>query len=210
MPHTNIARLSRQPSSPTSTLYALFVFIDAGSPAMRLIGALLLFAIAPAAWAADVYRCKGKSGETMYSESPCDGNTQPMKLRDTRPLSTAEASAALGGSSTEVDDAREAQRACTATATAAIYGPSNDRIASYQQQLASLRQQLDTAGSGMPADNGSGLRGQMTALRQSIAAEHGNAHSLVNAARQRCVQQHRREDASPAPAAAPASAIIAD
>lgn len=210
MPQTNVARLSRSSSSPTSTVYALFVFFDAGNPVMRLIGALLLFVLAPAASAADVYRCKGKSGETVYSESPCDGNTQPMKLRDTRPLSTAEGSGPLGGSSTEVDDIREAQRACTATATAAIYGPSNDRIASYQQQLASLRQQLDAAGGGIPSDNGSGLRGQMAALRQSISAEHSNAHSLVSAARQRCVQQHRREDTSPAPAAAPAGAIVTD
>lgn len=184
---------------------------------MRLTVTLLLVAVAPASWSADVYKCKGKSGETVYSESPCDSNSQPMKLRETRPsnegvtaVEADEDRPAVSAPVAETDIAREAQReaqrACTAAATAAIYGPSNDRVAGYQQQLAALRQQLDAGGNGVSADSGNGIRAQMTALRQSITREHANAHSLVSAARKRCTQQHRRED----PTAASASSNAAD
>lgn len=185
---------------------------------MRLIITLLLITVAPASWSADVYKCKGRSGETVYSESPCDGNSQPMKLRETRPSTDNVAAlepndappAESAPAAVEADIAREAQReaqrACTATATAAIYGPSNDRVAGYQQQLAALRQQLDAGGSAVSADGGNGIRAQMTTLRQSITREHANAHSLVSAARQRCMQQHRRED----PTAASASSNTFD
>ncbi len=168
---------------------------------------LFLSLFAFAATAADVYRCKGKSGETVYSEHPCDGGSQPMKLRDTRPASAAApATETAAGEATpeaepaaDVSEARSAERACAASATASIYGPSNDRIAGHQQQLVALSQQLAGTGANSAANSGQHIRARMTALRQSITREHANAHAQMTTARHRCAQQHRSAAATPAP-----------
>ncbi|MGV8961139.1 MAG: DUF4124 domain-containing protein [Stenotrophomonas sp.] len=163
----------------------------------RASTAVFLLLFASAASAAEVYKCKGKSGATIYSEYPCEAGAQPLKLRDSRPASSADAttaSAADTAPAIDADDARDAERSCTASATASIYGPSNDRIAGYQQQLLALSQQLDTSS----ANSGTAIRARMAVLRQSIAGEHANAHTQDTAARRRCSQQHRQISGSPA------------
>ena len=159
--------------------------------------AFAMLMLLPGLAAAQVYKCKGKSGETVYSEFPCDASAQPMKLRDD-PIAAAAAPVTDGTGTPapqennvsaptagEVD--RSAERECVANATASIYGPSNDRVAAHQQQLAMLNEQL----AGANAQRNQALRARMTTLRQAITREHANANTLVNAARRRCIEQYR-------------------
>ena len=83
---------------------------------------------------------------------------------------------------------RSAERECIAAATASIYGPSNDRVATYQQQMGVLNEQLASTSA---AERSQALRARMATLRQAITREHSSANTLVNAARRRCVEQHR-------------------
>src|SRR5690606_33297720 len=57
--------------------------------------AFAMLMLLPGLAAAQVYKCKGKSGETVYSEFPCDASAQPMKLRDD-PVAAAAAPVADG------------------------------------------------------------------------------------------------------------------
>lgn len=175
---------------------------------MPVIVLTLLLLLLPASAAAQVYKCKGKSGETAYSEYPCDAKAQPMKLRDEPPApspttaSTTEVSssgeeqpaAADAVSASEHEAARAAERTCIANVTASIYGPSNDRVSVLQQQLSALNDQLSAA---TDAQRSQALRTRMGTLRQAITREHGNAHTQMNDARRRCAERHR-----PAPATA--------
>ncbi|SBV35545.1 conserved exported hypothetical protein [uncultured Stenotrophomonas sp.] len=162
------------------------------------IVAFVMLMLLPGLAAAQVYKCKGKSGETMYSEFPCDASAQPMKLRDDPVAAAAPPPGADGGGmpTPRTNDApapatgeadRSAERECVANATASIYGPSNDRVAAHQQQLAMLNEQL----AGADAQRNQALRARMTTLRQAITREHANANTLVNAARRRCIEQYR-------------------
>ena len=159
--------------------------------------AFAMLMLLPGLAAAQVYKCKGKSGETVYSEFPCDASAQPMKLRDD-PIAAAAAPVTDGTGTPapqennvsapaagEVD--RSAERECVANATASIYGPSNDRVAAHQQQMAMLNEQL----AGADAQRSQALRARMATLRQAITREHANANTLVNAARRRCIEQYR-------------------
>ena len=166
---------------------------------MPAIVLLMLLLLLPAAASAQVYKCKGKSGETAYSEHPCDAGAQPMKLREERPAtppppmeSAVQETSPLRESDTAPAPAAEldrtAERECIANATASIYGPSNDRVATFQQQMAMLNEQLANA---PDAQRSQALRARMANLRQAIGREHAHAHEQVNAARRRCVDQHR-------------------
>ena len=46
------------------------------------IAVFLALMLLPGMAFAQVYKCKGKSGESVYSEHPCDASAQPMKLRE--------------------------------------------------------------------------------------------------------------------------------
>lgn len=156
----------------------------------------LLLLLLPASAAAQVYKCKGKSGETAYSEHPCHANAQPMRLREPPPApppsgndASSDASPVAGEAATpDMETARSAERSCIASATATIYGPSNDRVSVLQDQLSALTGQLD--GTTDPA-RAQALRTRMDSIRQAITREHGNAHAQMNNARRRCVEQHR-------------------
>jgi uncharacterized protein HemX len=162
----------------------------------------LLLLLLPISAAAQVYKCKGKSGETAYSEYPCNAKAQPMKLRDEPPappsntVSTAEAPPATeaspapseDASATDREAARAAERTCIANVTASIYGPSNDRVSVLQQQLSALNDQL---GAVTDPQRSQALRARMGALRQAITREHGTAHTQMNDARRRCAERHR-------------------
>ncbi|KQN99368.1 hypothetical protein ASF01_07450 [Stenotrophomonas sp. Leaf70] len=169
-------------------------------PAMPAIVLLTLLFLLPDSASAQVYKCKGKSGETAYSEHPCDASAQPMKLRDERPAASPPPmmeSAPQESSPLRESDAapapaaaldRSAERECIANATASIYGPSNDRVATYQQQMTMLNEQF---GNATDAQRSDALQARMVNLRRAISREHAYAHEQVNAARRRCVEQYR-------------------
>lgn len=166
---------------------------------MRVFVLPLLLLLLPASAAAQVYKCKGKSGETMYSEHPCDARAEPMKLREQAAATPANSASsadsqpapapAASGSPAE---ALEAERSCISTATASIYGSSNDRVGTLQQQMSSLNEQLAQA---TDAERSQALRQRMATFRQAISREHASAHTQMNTARRACIQQHRPEAA---------------
>lgn len=163
---------------------------------MRVSVLTLLLLLLPTSAAAQVYKCKGKSGETMYSEHPCDARAEPMKLRDSpvstpaplQPTANEGQAAATPVDSGELAEAREAERSCISTATASIYGSSNDRVGTLQQQMSMLGEQLAAA---EDAQRSKALRERMATFRQAISREHANVHAQMNTARRACVQQHR-------------------
>lgn len=172
---------------------------------MRVFVLPLLLLLLPASAAAQVYKCKGKSGETMYSEHPCDARAEPMKLREqaaATPASsassaegqpaTAPAPAPAPAASGSPAEALEAERSCISTATASIYGSSNDRVGTLQQQMSTLNEQLAQA---TDAERSQALRQRMATFRQAISREHASAHTQMNTARRACIQQHRPEAA---------------
>ena len=163
---------------------------------MRLLVLTLSLLLLPASAAAQVYKCKGRSGETMYSEHPCDARAEPMKLRDQAgsngAISTSNPVAAPAPSSGTPAQALEAERSCISNATASIYGSSNDRVGTLQQQMSMLNEQLAQAAD---AQRSQALRQRMATFRQAISREHASAHAQMNTARRACAQQHRPEAA---------------
>ncbi|PZU27701.1 MAG: hypothetical protein DI584_08120 [Stenotrophomonas sp.] len=169
---------------------------------MRVFVLTLLLLLLPASAAAQVYKCKGKSGETVYSEHPCDARAEPMKLRESPvPAPAPSQQMAIEGEhqgeneaapapadSRELAEAREAERSCISTATASIYGSSNDRVGTLQQQMGVLSEQLAAA---EDAQRSKALRERMATFRQAISREHASAHAQMNTARRACIQQHR-------------------
>ncbi len=166
---------------------------------------MILLLLLPASAFAQVYKCKGKSGETMYSEHPCDARAEPMKLREhsaptpamtptvAEPSASEEPSqaserASSAAANSELEANRAAERACIASATASVYGPSNDRVSTLQQQMTLLSEQLANA---PDAQRSQALRTRMATFRQGITREHANAHTQMIAARQRCLEMHR-------------------
>lgn len=133
--------------------------------------ALVLLLSLPGLAAAQVYKCAGKSGETVYSQAPCSQGAQPHVLR----------SGQLAGSNLRLD------RQCMDQARASIYAATNDRIAHMEQQIKLLQQS---------ANNGPQIR----QLHQQITAENANANRLTQAARSDCMREREPEpDAPPAP-----------
>lgn len=164
---------------------------------MRVFVLTLLLLSLPASAAAQVYKCKGKSGETVYSEHPCDARAEPMKLRESPVSAPAPQQMTIEGEgepapapadSRELAEAREAERSCISTATASIYGSSNDRVGTLQQQMGMLNEQLAAA---EDAQRSKALRERMATFRQAISREHASAHTQMNTARRACVQQYR-------------------
>ena len=166
---------------------------------MRVFVLPLLLLLLPVSAAAQVYKCKGKSGETMYSEHPCDARAEPMKLREQAAATPASAASSAEGqpaaataASGSPAEALEAERSCISTATASIYGSSNDRVGTLQQQMSTLNEQLAQA---TDAERSQALRQRMATFRQAISREHASAHTQMNTARRACIQQHRPEAA---------------
>ena len=149
---------------------------------MRLILVAMLLVLVPGVSGAEVYKCKGRSGESVYSQNPCDATAQPMALRVIQPATPVEAISTPGLPPTE--GAAE-QAHCVETAGASIYGPSNDRVATYQQQVAALQEQF------VASPGNTAIRGQITHLQQAIARERASANAQLSAARTRCAQQHQ-------------------
>lgn len=121
-----------------------------------LLSLLLLF---PGLSQAQVYKCTGKSGETVYSQNPCRSDAQPHVLR----------SGQLAGSDMRVD----AQ--CLEQARAAIYGAANDRAASHNQRLAERRAAGATAS-------------ELAQIERERRSAYADANAQVQQARRQCLR----------------------
>ncbi len=130
--------------------------------------ALLVVLSLPVFAQAQVYKCSGKSGETVYSQSPCAGDARPHVLR----------SGQLAGSNLRLD------RQCLQQAQASIYAASNDRVAGWQQQIELL---------GSTANN----RPRIIQLQQQIRDENASAKRQVDQARSDCLREPAPEQPAP-------------
>lgn len=165
----------------------------------RLIAFAMAAGLAIPAAQAQVYRCKGKAGETVYSQDPCDAASQPMLVRGTKAATITDAEAQTRAAvfkSTDMSDAAIAERNCLASADGGINAPSNSRVAGYQRQIASLNTQLAAANNNLAgATYASGIHTQIAGLHQSIATERASAGAQMSAARQQCAEARRlRQD----------------
>lgn len=111
----------------------------------------------PADSLAQVYKCKGASGETVYTQDPCTADAKPVSIRGSQP-----------GQMTHRLD-----RQCLSDASARIYAASNDRIAGLHAHI----QTLATQANNTP---------RIAELRRAIGREHANAQRQIDAARQGC------------------------
>ncbi|AWH52992.1 DUF4124 domain-containing protein [Stenotrophomonas sp. ESTM1D_MKCIP4_1] len=178
------------------------------------IGVALLL-LAPMA-SAQVYKCKGASGETVYSEVPCGAGSAPMKLRSNRAASESAGEASNRAAvyrTTGMSDAGIAERNCLQGEQSRIYGPLESRAQATNRQVAELDRQLAAARSAPPEGRAalsnatleSGIRAQISSLQQSLSSERVAADSQMSMARDRCSALRReREDRVNQQYAAPA------
>jgi len=152
-----------------------------------VLGVALLFS----PWAsAQVFKCKGANGETVYSQDPCSAGAAPMKLRSNRASTESAGEAANRAAvyqTTELADAGIAERNCLSSEQSRIYGPVNARGQDASRQIASLNRQLAGARNNLAgATYASGLRAQIASLQQTQAADRLSADSQMAEARRRC------------------------
>ncbi|MEG2805043.1 DUF4124 domain-containing protein [Stenotrophomonas sp.] len=169
--------------------------------AMRLALALACLGGALAGQAhAQVYKCTGKNGETVYAQNPCGAGAKEVQLGSTRAATRSSSEVATRQAvfrSTDLSDAAIAERNCTASARSNIYGPVDGRIAGYQRQVDALNQQLSAPRENLAnATYDSGIRAQVASLQQSISAERQTAETSLNSSRQRCADQRREREAA--------------
>lgn len=149
--------------------------------------------------AAQVFKCKGGNGETVYSQHPCGPQAQEMKVRAAKAPSVSAAEVANRDAvyrSTDLSDAAIAERNCLASSRASIYPSAESRIAGYQRQIAGLNASAERANNNLAgATLDAGIRAQISGLQQSITSEHQVADTAMNAARQRCADQRREREA---------------
>ncbi|CCP10880.1 Keratin, type I cuticular Ha5 [Stenotrophomonas maltophilia SKK35] len=164
-----------------------------------LLAVALMAGGAPLA-SAQVYKCKGASGETVYSQNPCAAGAEPMKLRSTRPSteSAGEASnRAAVYQNTALADAGIAERNCVQGERSRIYGPLESRSQQMGRQIAELNRQLATAGTQLAgATQDSGIRAQIASLQQSMSAERVAADTQMSNAREQCAATRRERERS--------------
>lgn len=162
---------------------------------------ILLFAVAglPAVAAGQVYKCKGASGETVYTSEPCTPSAEPMRLRSTR-ASTLTAGELSNRQavfrSTDLQDARTGEQQCVASAGEAISRPGNERIAALEGQIRQLNAQAAMARNNLAgATLYAGIQTQISGLQGSISSERGRMAEQLGAARDRCAaaRQQREE-----------------
>lgn len=119
---------------------------------------LLTLMLLPGISLAQVYKCKGKSGETVYAQEPCANDSKPVVLRSGQTAGMI----------------RRLDRQCLNNESARIYAASNDRIALLQQQIQNLASQANNTP-------------RIAELRQAINREHANAGRQMQSARQQCM-----------------------
>lgn len=149
---------------------------------------------------AQVYKCKGTSGETVYSQRACDGQAEEMKVRSSKaPSATAGETATRAAvyRSTDLSDAAIAERNCLSSASSSIYQPVNSRIGGYQRQIAELNAAASRARNNLAgATYEAGIRTQLAGLQQTIASERQAADASMNQAGQRCADDRRERQAA--------------
>ncbi|MEG0184363.1 MAG: DUF4124 domain-containing protein [Stenotrophomonas sp.] len=155
---------------------------------------LALLMVAPLA-SAQVYKCKGASGESTYSQNPCGAGSEPMKLRSNRAAAETAGEAANRTAvfqTAELNDAGIAERNCLQSEQSRIYGPWESRSQAVNRQVADLNRQLAAAGTNLAgATSESGIRAQISSLQQSLSAERTSADSQMSTARDRCSSMRR-------------------
>lgn len=165
----------------------------------NLLMVMLLLGATPLA-SAQVYKCKGASGETVYSQNPCAAGAGPMKLRSTRSSteSAGEASnRAAVYQNTELADAGIAERNCVQAERSRIYGPLESRSQQVGRQIAELNRQLASQGGDLAgATHDSGIRAQVASLQQSLSAERVAADTQMSSAREQCSTARRERERS--------------
>ncbi|WP_369038536.1 DUF4124 domain-containing protein [Stenotrophomonas maltophilia] len=159
--------------------------------------ALALLLATPLA-SAQVYKCKGASGETTYSQNPCGSEAVPMKLRSNRAASETAGEAANRSAvyrTAELNDAGFAERNCLQREQSRIYGPLESRSQAVNRQVADLNRQLAGANSTLAgATAESGIRAQISSLQQALSSERISADSQMTAARDRCSTARRERE----------------
>jgi len=163
----------------------------------KAVMAMILLGCAPLA-SAQVYKCKGASGETVYSQNPCAAGAEPMKLRSSR-SSTETAGEASNRAAvyqnTELADAGIAERNCVQGERSRIYGPLESRSQQVGRQVAELNRQLAAAGTSLAgATQDSGIRAQIASLQQSLSAERVAADTQMSNAREQCASVRRERE----------------
>ena len=157
------------------------------------IGAIVFFLAFPAL--GQVYKCKGKSGETVYQQDPCNDAAKPMVVRGTKAATQTSAEAQTRSQvfrSTDLTDAAIAERQWINSSHQAIYGPSNQRVAAYRDQVAALNRQLAATNNNLAgATLASGLHSQLAGLQNAIATEQASASQQASSATQRCADARR-------------------
>lgn len=165
---------------------------------------LALLLLAPLA-SAQVYKCKGSSGETVYSQDPCGAGSEPMKLRSNRAASESAGEASNRAAvyrTTGMSDAGIAERNCLQGEQSRIYGPLESRTQAVNRQVAELDRQLAAARSTPPDVGGtlpnatleSGIRAQISSLQQSLSSERVAADAQMSTARDRCASVRRDQE----------------
>ncbi|WP_141057019.1 DUF4124 domain-containing protein [Stenotrophomonas rhizophila] len=167
---------------------------------MALVCAAGALAAAPSAQA-QVYKCTGAKGETVYAQQPCGAGAKEVTVRASRAATRTPGEAATQSAvfrSTDLSDASIAERNCMNAARSNIQGPIDRRIETYQRQVAALNQQLGRTDEDAlaAATRDAGVRAQIASLEQSISAERRSADSTLTSAQQRCAQQRRDREAS--------------
>jgi hypothetical protein len=161
-----------------------------------IVGFAVLLVATPAF--GQVYKCKGKSGETVYQQDPCNPSSQPINVRGTKPATPSRAedqTRATVFRSTDLSDAAIAERQCVASSHDAIYRPSNERVAAYRNQIAALNKEIGNLSNNLAgATAATGLRSQISGLQDSIASEETNAAQLADSATQRCAAARQRTE----------------
>lgn len=165
----------------------------------KVVMAMMLLGCFPLA-SAQVYKCKGASGETVYSQNPCAAGAEPMKLRSSR-SSTETAGEASNRAAvyqnTELADAGIAERNCVQGERSRIYGPLESRSQQIGRQIAELNRQMAAPSNNLAgATRDSGIRTQIASLQQSLSAERMAADTQMASARERCASTRRERERS--------------
>lgn len=148
--------------------------------------------------AAQVFKCKGPDGVTVYSQHACGSGSKELTVRGTRaatPTAGEEANRTSVFKSTDLTDAGIRERNCLSSADARIYAPAQSRIAGYERQIAGLNAELSQARNNLAgATYATGIRSQISSLSQNIANERSSADTQMTAARQQCSDARRRDE----------------
>lgn len=163
----------------------------------RILLLAILTATSPLA-AAQVYKCKGTAGETVYTSTPCTPAAEPMRVRNTRAATQTASDTANREAvfrSTDLSDARLAEQQCIAAANESIQRPADQRIAGYERQIRRLNEEAGQANNNLAgATYHAGIQTQISGLYSAISSERASAASQLSAARLRCSDARRSRE----------------